>query len=86
MWSLSKKRSSWASGRGKVPSYSMGFWVARTRKGLGRGWGGAFDGDLGFLHGFEEGGLGAGVGVARLISSARRMLTKRGAFDEGEFA
>ena len=31
-----KKRSNWASGRGKVPSYSIGFWVARTIKGLGK--------------------------------------------------
>ena len=28
-----KKRSSWASGRGKVPKDSRGFWVAMTRKG-----------------------------------------------------
>ena len=30
-----RKRSSWASGRGYVPSDSMGFWVAITRKGDG---------------------------------------------------
>ena len=35
--SLSKKRSTCASGRGKVPSNSMGFWVASTRKGRGKG-------------------------------------------------
>ena len=27
--------SSWASGSGKVPSISMGFWVASTMNGLG---------------------------------------------------
>ena len=31
------KRSSWASGRAKVPSYSIGFWVAITRNGDGIG-------------------------------------------------
>ena len=29
-------RSSWASGSGKVPSYSTGFWVAMIMKGWGR--------------------------------------------------
>ena len=29
------KRSSWASGRAKVPSYSIGFCVAITRNGSG---------------------------------------------------
>ena len=31
------KRSSWASGSGKVPAISMGFWVAIRKKGLGIG-------------------------------------------------
>ena len=31
-------RSSWASGSGKVPSYSIGFWVAITMKGRASGW------------------------------------------------
>src|ERR1700730_304099 len=31
------KRSSCASGSGKVPAYSIGFWVAMTTKGWGRG-------------------------------------------------
>ena len=30
-------RSSWASGRANVPSYSIGFWVAMTRNGSGIG-------------------------------------------------
>ena len=30
-------RSSCASGRAKVPSYSIGFWVAMTRNGDGIG-------------------------------------------------
>jgi hypothetical protein len=29
--------TSWASGSGKVPSYSMGFWVAMTMNGCGSG-------------------------------------------------
>ncbi len=29
-------RSSWASGSGYVPSCSIGFWVAITKKGSGR--------------------------------------------------
>ena len=32
-----RNRSSCASGSGKVPSYSMGFWVAMTMKGAGSG-------------------------------------------------
>src|SRR5213595_3573238 len=32
------KRSSCASGRGYVPSCSIGFWVASTKNGAGRGW------------------------------------------------
>src|ERR1035441_7493417 len=35
--SLRKKRSSWASGSGYVPSYSIGFWVATTRNRPPRG-------------------------------------------------
>src|SRR5262245_47017595 len=36
--SLNMKRSSWASGSGYVPSCSIGFCVARTKKSRGRGW------------------------------------------------
>ena len=55
-----RKRSSWASGRGKVPSSSMGFWVAITRKGDGAaGMVMVVDGELAFGHGLEEGGLGS---------------------------
>ena len=32
-----RKRSSWLSGRAKVPSWSCGFCVAMTKKGWGRG-------------------------------------------------
>ena len=32
------KRSSWASGNGNVPSYSIGFWVAITMNGRARRW------------------------------------------------
>jgi hypothetical protein len=41
-----------------VPSYSTGFWVAA--------WG-AVDGDLAFLHGLQEGGLGLGRGAVDLV-------------------
>src|SRR5207248_6228662 len=34
-FNLKKKRSSWASGRGYVPSISSGFCVASTKNGLG---------------------------------------------------
>jgi hypothetical protein len=37
MTALSRKRSSCASGSVYVPSNSIGFWVAITRKGSGRG-------------------------------------------------
>jgi len=37
MTTLNMKRSTCASGSGYVPSLSMGFWVASTRKGSGSG-------------------------------------------------
>ena len=33
-----RKRSSCDSGKGKVPWYSHGFWVAMTMKGCGNAW------------------------------------------------
>ena len=53
-------------------------------EGFGEKMGGAFDGDLGFLHGFEEGGLGAGCGAIDFI--CEEDVDEEGAFDEGEFA
>ena len=38
----------------------MGFWVARTKKGSEQRMANAGGGDLVFLHGFEQGGLGLG--------------------------
>ena len=37
-----------------MPSYSIGFWVATTRNGVGSGCGDAVDADLTFLHRFEQ--------------------------------
>ena len=37
-----------------MPSWSIGFWVARTRNGSGSWIGLVADGDLAFLHGLEE--------------------------------
>ena len=37
MATRSRKRSTWASGSGKVPSSSIGFWVASTMKGRSSG-------------------------------------------------
>ena len=56
--SLNRKRSSWASGSGYVPSYSTGFWVATTMNGSGSGCVRALDRDLALLHRLEQGGLG----------------------------
>ena len=71
-----RNRSSWDSGRGKVPSNSWGFWVAMTTKGRGRAW---------VVPSTEtcpspmDSRRAAWVrGVARLISSARTTLEKTG--------
>jgi hypothetical protein len=60
-------RSSWASGRAKVPSYSIGFWVAMTRNGSGIWIGGAVDRCLALLHALEQGGLGLRGGPVDLV-------------------
>ena len=61
------KRSSCASGRGKVPSYSIGFWVAITMNGSGSGMRFAFQRHLVFLHGLQQRRLGLGRGAVDLI-------------------
>ena len=56
----------------------MGFCVASTRNGCSSGIAGVADGDLLFLHRFQQGALH--LGRARLISSARTRLAKIGPF------
>ena len=63
------KRSSCASGRAKVPSYSIGFWVAITRNGDGIGW---LTPSIVACRSSMHSSRALWVfGVARLISSAR---------------
>src|SRR5579859_1520951 len=61
-----RKRSSCASGRGKVPSSSTGFCVAITTKGQGSGRV-SLDGNLSFFHCFQQRGLGARRGAVDLV-------------------
>ena len=70
------KRSSWASGSGKVPSYSMGFWVAMTRKGSGRRI--VSPSSVTWYSCIASSSADWVLGEARLISSARMMLAKSG--------
>jgi len=51
------KRSICASGEGKVPWYSMGFWVAMTKKGWEH-YGDAIDCYLLLFHYLQKRGLG----------------------------
>ena len=71
-----RNRSSCASGSAKVPSSSIGFWVARTRNGIGQWPRLALDRDLSLLHRLEQ--RDCVRGVARLISSTSRTLVKTG--------
>jgi hypothetical protein len=50
-----------------VPSCSIGFWVARTKKGLGSGCVSPSDGDAALLHRLEQGRLGLGRGAVDLV-------------------
>ena len=61
------KRSICASGRGKVPSYSMGFCVAKHQEGRGHGIGDAVHRHLALFHGLEQRGLGLGRGAVDLV-------------------
>ena len=56
-WCGTKNRSSCASGSGKVPSYSIGFWVAITRKGSDERARDPVHGHLLLGHRLEQGGL-----------------------------
>ena len=71
-----KKRSSWASGSGKVPEYSIGFWVAMTRKGLGSTW--VSPSMVTWRSSMASSSAAWVLGVARLISSASRTCAKTG--------
>ncbi len=74
--SLKKKRSSSASGRGKVPSSSIGFWVASTKKGRGRSW--LVRPTVTACSCIASSSADWVRGVARLISSASTRLAKTG--------
>ena len=63
----SRKRSSCASGSGKVPSYSIGFSRRQDDEGLGQRVRHAVDGDLLLFHRLEQGGLGLGRGAVDLV-------------------
>src|SRR3990170_3819299 len=62
------KRSSCASGRAKVPSYSIGFWVAMTRNGDGIGY--VTPSIVAWCSSMHSSSALCVFGVARLISSA----------------
>ena len=62
-----RKRSSWASGSGYVPSSSIGFWVAITRNGASQREALALDRDLRLLHRLQQRALGLGRGPVDLV-------------------
>jgi hypothetical protein len=76
------KRSFCASGRGYVPSYSIGFCVAKTVKCWGERVRVAVDRHAPFLHRLEQGGLGLGRRAIDFISEQKRGEDR--AFDERE--
>ena len=71
-----RKRSSWASGSGYVPSYSIGFCVASTRNG-GSSRCVVFS-IVTWRSCIASSSAACVFGGARLISSARRRLAKTG--------
>ena len=73
-----RKRSSCASGSGKVPSCSIEFWVATTMKGSGRGRVIAAGGDLPLGHGLEERRLHLGRGAVDLVDQHERVEERAG--------
>ena len=74
--SLSRNRSSWASGSGYVPSYSIGFCVAATMNGSGSGRGTpSIETCRSSIASSSEACVLGGV---RLISSASSRLVKTG--------
>ena len=62
-----RKRSSCASGSGKVPSYSIGFCVASTRNGRGQQRASRRPRDLALAHRFQQRGLRARRGAVDLV-------------------
>ena len=73
---MNRKRSSWASGSGYVPSISMGFWVASTKNGAGSGR--EAPPTVTAPSCIASSSADCVFGVARLISSASRMWAKIG--------
>ncbi len=73
---LNKNRSSWASGRGYVPSCSIGFWVASTKNGSGRAW--RRPPAVTWRSCIASSKAAWVLGGVRLISSARTRLAKIG--------
>ena len=71
-----KKRSIWASGNGKVPKDSSGFWVASTIKGSARRL--VTPSTVICLSSMASSRADWVRGVARLISSANTKLVKAG--------
>src|SRR5262245_57052131 len=71
-----KKRSSCASGSGKVPEYSTGFWVAITMKGDGSSL--VSPSIVTWRSSIASSRADCVLGVARLISSASRICAKTG--------
>ena len=74
--SLRRNLSSWASGRGKVPSISMGFWVAITRKGSGSAM--VTPSMVACLSCIASKRADWVLGVARFISSAKTICENMG--------
>ena len=70
------KRSSWASGSGYVPSYSIGFCVATTMNGAAMGW--VTLSMVTCRSSMHSSRLAWVLGDERLISSARTMLANTG--------
>src|SRR5579864_3300973 len=73
---LTKKRSSWASGSGNVPSYSIGFCVARTRNGSSRRR--VSPSTVTCCSAIASSSADWVFGIARLISSTRTTFAKTG--------
>ncbi len=71
-----RKRSSCASGNGKVPSSSIGFWVAMTKNGSGSGW--VASSTVTWRSCIASRRLDCARGVARLISSTSTMFAMSG--------
>ena len=78
MLSLMRNLSSCASGSGYVPSSSMGFWVARTKKGRVRWW--VSPSMVTWRSSMHSSRADWTFGGERFISSARSMWVNTGPF------